>query len=358
MRSASQHSATAFGSSPPTCPSTNGALRSRVSAIAIGACLGLAAGILWGRGPRAALVRAEGHGVPMLDVGRSHLGEANAVQLAVAASPLRIEPGPEVAIAAPSDGNSGMPAEKSDEPGGDTNADAGQCGSGMRLVDGDYCTMLVHRCIEPFTDGSGRCARYAEGSRCYPPVVAMRFCIDEYEYPNQFGSKPRVMVNFNEAKQACRSEQKRLCTAREWTLACEGPGRLPYPNGYRRDPAHCNIDLPHRFPNVSALNDPEAMDTELARLDQRASSGSRPECVSTFGVHDMVGNVDEWVQPDGPEEAAGLGAETALKGGYFGPVRSRCRPATPSHGPTFKFYQVGFRCCRDADPARTPISGR
>jgi formylglycine-generating enzyme len=233
-------------------------------------------------------------------------------------------------------------------PGQDATArEPEPCGERMRLVEGDYCTTLVHRCIEPYTDGSGRCSRYAEGSRCYPPVLTMRYCIDEFEYPNRRGEKPQVMVSFAEATSSCESEHKRLCTAREWTLACEGPDRMPYPHGRSRDRGACNIDLPHRFPDVEALNDPIRVNRELERLDQRMPSGSMPGCVSQFGVFDMVGNVDEWVVPDGAEEAAGLGAQTALKGGYFGPVRARCRPATPTHSRTFKFYQVGFRCCRD-----------
>jgi formylglycine-generating enzyme len=230
--------------------------------------------------------------------------------------------------------------------------DLAMCGQGMRLVEGDYCTTLVHRCVEPFTDGSSRCNRYSEGVRCYPPVLAMRFCIDEFEFPNRRGEKPRVMVDFEEAKRACAVERKRLCTAREWTLACEGPKRWPYPTGFVRDRAACNIDLPHRFPSVEALSGSASVKRELERLDQRVPSGSMPGCVSQYGVYDLVGNVDEWVVPDGSEEAGGFGAQTALKGGYFGPVRARCRPSTPSHGPTFKFYQVGFRCCRDVAVAR------
>ncbi|HEY5957650.1 MAG TPA: SUMF1/EgtB/PvdO family nonheme iron enzyme, partial [Polyangiaceae bacterium] len=229
--------------------------------------------------------------------------------------------------------------------------EATTCNPGMRLVDGEYCSVLAHRCIEPFTDSSGRCKRYAAGVRCFPPVIALRFCIDEFEYPNRWGEKPTVMVTFEQAQQACQSEGKRLCTAREWTLACEGPERFPYPNGLERDATACNIDRPHRFPDVTALDNPATRDRELDRLDQRSPSGSKPNCVSRYGVQDLVGNVDEWVVPDGPEEAAGFGAKTALKGGYFGPVRARCRPSTPSHGPTFRFYQVGFRCCREATGA-------
>jgi len=222
------------------------------------------------------------------------------------------------------------------------------CAPTMRLVEGDYCTTVVHQCVEPFTDGSGRCRKFAPSSRCYPPIVHMRYCIDAYEFPNVAGTKPLVMVDFTQATALCAGEHKRLCTGREWTLACEGTDRLPYPYGYVRDPEACNVDLPHRFPDTEALSNPKTQDREVARLDQRVPSGSLPRCVSTFGVLDMVGNVDEWVTPDGMEEAAGAGGVTALKGGYFGPVRARCRPSTVSHGATFKFYQVGFRCCANA----------
>ena len=49
-----------------------------------------------------------------------------------------------------------------------------------------------------------------------------------------------------------------------------------------------------------------------------------------------------------------IGVST-LNGGYWGPVRDTCRLTTRAHGPTFRFYQVGFRCCSDAiDGIATP----
>lgn len=224
------------------------------------------------------------------------------------------------------------------------------CGSGMMLVQGQYCPLVAHRCVDLYSDGSGRCRRYAAPGTCRSSTIQLRFCMDEFEYPNRRGEKPAVMVTFEEAQRACELAGKRLCSAREWTLACEGPDRLPYPTGLVRDRTLCNVDLAHRFPNVDALfnSNPMTSATELARLDQRTPSGAMAGCVSAFGIYDLMGNVDEWVVPDGPEEAAGFGSTTALKGGYFGPVRARCRPSTPSHGLTFRFYQVGFRCCSRA----------
>ena len=66
----------------------------------------------------------------------------------------------------------------------------------------------------------------------------------------------------------------------------------------------------------------------------------------------MTGNVDEWVVNERHFEPVEPGKKrpyiSGLKGGYWGPIRARCRPATTSHNEWFRFYQVGFRCCSDA----------
>ena len=38
---------------------------------------------------------------------------------------------------------------------------------------------------------------------------------------------------------------------------------------------------------------------------------------------------------------------SGLKGGYWGPVRDRCRPMTTDHNQWHTGYQIGFRCCAD-----------
>ena len=41
------------------------------------------------------------------------------------------------------------------------------------------------------------------------------------------------MVDYGDARRACKVEGKRLCTSDEWQFACEGPQMWPYPYGLK-----------------------------------------------------------------------------------------------------------------------------
>jgi hypothetical protein len=176
------------------------------------------------------------------------------------------------------------------------------------------------------------------------PTQPLHFCIDRFEYPNRNGEYPIILVSWFEARDACKVEGKRLCTEDEWTFACEGEEARPYPNGYVRDPDACLNDRPWKQFNDRALfpRSGENAKQELDRLWQGQPSGARDLCKSPFGVYDMTGNVDEWTRSSVSGERPSV-----LKGGYWGPVRTRCRPATKAHDEQHIFYQQGFRCCSD-----------
>jgi formylglycine-generating enzyme len=225
------------------------------------------------------------------------------------------------------------------------------CPDGMALVEGLHCQTVVHQCSRYLSVTRDRCQEYVPKSRCIGRQTSKRFCVDVFEYPNREGDKPIVGVDYFEARDECGRQGKRLCTSSEWELACEGSGLLPYPYGYVRDSSVCNFDKPYIIPDNDAYANPKTRQAEMARLDQREPSGVRLECVSTFGVSDMTGNVDEWV-----ENESGFGDKapyrSGLKGGYWGPVRNRCRPMTVDHNQWHTGYQVGFRCCSNVPTFR------
>ena len=223
---------------------------------------------------------------------------------------------------------------------------AGGCGPGMVEVAGDYCPELPEqKCVRWVTPGNtkGRCAEFAPSEACQVPTVRKHFCMDRFEYPNVSGQKPLVMKSWLEASTLCGGAGKRLCNDSEWTLACEGPERLPYPYGLARDATACNIDKPPINVNEEDLRSLARRDAETRRLWQGEPSGARERCKSAFGVQDMTGNVDEWVVNE-----KGKPHRSALKGGYWSWVRGRCRPLTDGHAEDFRYYQIGFRCCSDA----------
>ncbi len=219
------------------------------------------------------------------------------------------------------------------------------CPSGTVEVEGDYCPQVEQKCTK-WMDPEGvfprRCSEFAPSSECKVATVKKHFCIDKFEYPNRAGEKPVVMKSWNEAAATCQAEGKRLCKDTEWTLACEGEQRNPYPYGTKRDSNACNIDKPHPAQNEKALANASTRDAEVARLWQGEASGARAQCVSDYGVYDMTGNVDEWVVNESAKPF-----KSGSKGGYWGPVRDRCRPMTTVHAEDFQFYQLGFRCCSD-----------
>lgn len=207
------------------------------------------------------------------------------------------------------------------------------CGEGMEEVVGEYCSVVRHECKEWISRKRDRCKEYEIGSKCIGGVKEIRVCMDRYEWPNVEGEKPVVGMNYLEAAEKCASVGKRLCTAEEWTKGCEGEGNWPYVDGWVR--GSCNVD--------KVYMDPTGRWEDYSGLWQGEESGSRPGCVSWYGVYDMVGNVDEWVF----NEHSFTKNISGLKGGWWGPVRNRCRPITDGHNEWHRGYQIGFRCCKD-----------
>jgi hypothetical protein len=208
--------------------------------------------------------------------------------------------------------------------------------------------------------------------RCPMGMAAVDdFCIDLHEAPNRLGAEPLVMYSFGEAERWCGARGKRLCFDDEWTRACAGEVGLRYPYGNQHEPARCNdakswrifeqstLDgwpLDASLPAVQSLDQliaSAAADSAAGRaaaehvwwLYQADPSAARAGCLSADGVFDLCGNVEEWTRRrDG---GGGPDFSGSLKGRYWAEARG-CAAAVTSHGDTFRFYEVGFRCCAGA----------
>ena len=233
----------------------------------------------------------------------------------------------------------------------------GACPDDMLLAAGTYCPFVAHKCEKTRkarAPGEPEvCEKYKNQVLCEGGLEELRFCIDKFEYPNRKGVVPAVLVSFEEAERVCAVDEKRLCTFREWSFACEGESLLPYPTGLERSSGACHWDIgaeahvtPSRGPTVAA---------RLGSQDRRAPSGAAAACQSPFGVFDMGGNVAEWTNdPVLSKTRDPFGS--VIAGGDWGRGPNICRARDDAHPPPHRAAMLGFRCCSEPSlPAETGI---
>ena len=200
--------------------------------------------------------------------------------------------------------------------------------------------------------------------------LGKKVCMDRYEAPNSPGQLPLVMYTFTESELWCKARAKRLCFDDEWTLACASPtGNNTYPYGTKHQPGICNDDKKWKTYSQTKLSGwpKSASSTQVATLAQLlaaagavsstaktaadhiqalyqgTAAGAKKGCVGPAGVFDLVGNVEEWTRRRDGGRAQFHGA---LKGRYWAEPRT-CQSAVKTHGDAFRFYEIGFRCCKD-----------
>jgi formylglycine-generating enzyme required for sulfatase activity len=217
------------------------------------------------------------------------------------------------------------------------------CPLEMKLIEGKYCSQVLQVCKSymepPKSTPFARCLEFNK-TKCIGKETEMSFCIDTEEYTNNSDKIPLSNISWIEAKSFCEKENKRLCSESEWNFACEGEEIYPYTTGYIRPSKQCNMDISK---NIICNN---------KLCDYKNSIELNPECISPFNVHNMAGNVDEWIEVPQYQHSKipDLFMRTSLKGGHWLPVRNRCRPRTDDHDENFHQISVGFRCCKDILP--------
>ena len=182
-------------------------------------------------------------------------------------------------------------------------------------------------------------------------VRAADLCIDRFEAPNRRYAMPLVMQSANDAAAWCAARHKRMCTESEWIGACEGEQHNDYPYGSSHIDARCNDDKSWQKVDEAKLATWPAPDAqaEVKSLYQASPSGAKIHCTSEGGVGDLTGNVEEWVvrtrEHVNPWPYVLIGCYWA---GCYGGNKPTCHSTNNAHGPDFRYYETGFRCCKDA----------
>lgn len=167
------------------------------------------------------------------------------------------------------------------------------------------------------------------------------------------GVAPQGYISQVQAAAACAAAGKRLCSAAEFQLACEGPDAgnwYPY-GGETRVPGDCNEGKGSMMPalfgsNAANWTYADFNDPRLNQIDGGlAPTASYPRCRSPYGIYDCVGNLHEWGSD--PPDVNGHGR---FRGGFYGDAELNghgCLYVTSAHLTTYHDYSTGFRCCDD-----------
>jgi len=149
--------------------------------------------------------------------------------------------------------------------------------------------------------------------------------------PGEIANHPVVWVSWQDAVEFAAWAGKRLATPLEWQKAARGTDGRQFPWGEIPDPRRCNCK-------------------EIS-IGGTTAVGQYKNGVSPYDLHDMAGNVAEWVfgkfNVHGPSDVGQV--IRAVCGGSWRDsiMRSRCA-SRRGYRDGGKAPYVGFRCARDA----------
>ncbi len=174
---------------------------------------------------------------------------------------------------------------------------------------------------EPWIDA----ARWADQDTGFPYAMAERFMWVHGEPVPSRLHHPVVLVDHADAERYCswwgrlHGGVGELPSEAQWNRAASGDDGTAFPWGNEHDPTRAN--------------------TWETGVGDTTPVGAAPEDASTFGVHDMAGNVFEWTRTSAEDGAS------ILKGGSWSTslVQARTAVRKPARD-DMRHITIGFRC--------------
>lgn len=213
------------------------------------------------------------------------------------------------------------------------------------------------RCIE-----AGACKPRPEDGKWGPRY-------SDFARPRQ----PITGVSWYQSQSYCQWLGKSLPTEAQWEGAARGPDGDPYPWG--TSPATCA----HAVIKMPALGRSCGVKKRgTSAIGRVVDVGSKP--AGRYGIHDLIGNVEEWVADWYSDDYAACGQACAgiepkgpcdgkvncpghhskvVRGGSWYWEGSHAtaihrRPHLPANSPPKRFHHFGFRCAIGAEASARP----
>ena len=188
------------------------------------------------------------------------------------------------------------------------------------------------------------------------PDNNIRICVDKYETSEKDlfdKAVPFSNQNYHSCKKLCARSGKRLLSHKEWRVSCLGtvPEKC---NKYRKHPVARKIFMNGAwvYNGKNCKSEENAWGTCLQdpainlMANSLAPNSSFEQCVSKYGVVNMVGNLGEWVSDVRVVEGRSYGR---FNGGLYAQKRSSCDYTTTAHSLEYRDYSLGCRCAMDLD---------